>query len=152
MRSTYTQGTLKFSTCLHTTAQSLQTRKLKYFKVCTHHITITTMSHRWGTLKFQSLYTPQQRVYTTIHKGAMKKNVYVPQCRDHTHTRGTLTFFKVFTHHSTHTQGDYFLPQEISHKKKKQSVGARRFWKKFLTLILSEKNNLSSIGILTAPY
>ena len=117
MRSTYTQGTLKFSTCLHTSAQSLQTRKLKYFKVCTHRITITTMSHRWGTLKFQSLYTPQQRVYTTIHKGAMKKNVYVPQCRDHTHTRGTLTFFKVFTHHSTHTQGDYFLPQEISHKK-----------------------------------
>ena len=150
MRSTYTQGTLKFSTCLHTSAQSLQTRKLKYFKVCTHRITITTMSHRWGTLKFQSLYTPQQRVYTTIHKGAMKKNVYVPQCRDHTHTRGTLTFFKVFTHHSTHTQGDYFLPQEISHKKK-QSLGARRFWEKFLTLILSEKNNLSSTGILTAP-
>ena len=54
-------------------AESPQTRKLKNFKVCTHQITITTMSHRWGALKFQNLYTPQQRVYTPIHTGALKK-------------------------------------------------------------------------------
>ena len=150
MRLTHTQGTLKFSTCLHTTAQSLQTRKLKYFKVCTHHITITTMSHRWGTLKFQSLYTPQQRVYTTIHKGAMKKDVYVPHCRDHTHTRGTLTFFKVFTHHSTHTQGDYFPPQEISHKK--TISWSTEILENIPYIDSFGKNNLSSLGILTVPY
>ena len=107
MRSTHTQGTLKVSTCLHTTAQSLQIRKLKYFKVCTHHITITTMSHRWGTLKFQ-VFTHRNREFTHPYTRELwkKQNFYVPQCRDHTHTRGTFQNFSksLYTTVPTHRE------------------------------------------------
>ena len=111
MISTPTQGTLKVSTCLHTTAQSLQTRKLKYFKVCTHHITITTMSHRWGTLKFQ-VFTHRNREFTHPYTRELwkKQNFYVPQCRDQTHTRGTFKIFQsLYTPQYPHT-GRLFPP------------------------------------------
>ena len=144
MRSTHTQGTLKVSTCLHTTAQSLQTRKLKYFKVCTHHITITTMSHRWGTLKFQ-VFTHRNREFTHPYTRELwkKQNFYVPQCRDHTHTRGRLFPPTVPTHR------EIISPHRNILIKKSISWSTEILEIPYIDSF--EKNNLSSTGILTAP-
>ena len=150
MRSTHTQGTLKVSTCLHTTAQSLQTRKLKYFKVCTHHITITTMSHRWGTLKFQ-VFTHRNREFTHPYTRELwkKQNFYVPQCRDHTHTRVTFKIFQsLYTPQYPHT-GRLFPPHRNILIKKTISWSMEILEIPYIDSF--EKNNLSSTGILTAP-
>ena len=136
MRSTHT-------TCLHITAQSPQARKLKNFKFCTHLITITTMSQHWGIFELVKVFTHHNRVYTPIHKGIFEKvqSLYVLQCRDLIHTRGTvlkfskslhttaqsshpcggsLKFNKVFTHPSTHIQGEHVPHRDFFKKKSLQ--------------------------------